>query len=147
VFGSTRISGNACVSGNARVSGSAQVCESARVYGSAQVFDSAQVYGSAQVFGDARVYGSACVFGSARISGNARITCGEWTRSPICVLGTAFNVNEDGDDLIRIGCMHLTYGEWLEQGPELAKKERLSEHDAARIGRAVEYLHNEMQAL
>ena len=139
VFGNARIWGEAHVSGDAMVYGSAsvfdraQVYDKAKVYGDTSVYNDAQIYGWAsvqgnasvhnnaqvfnktRVFGEATVYGDARVFNNAWVYGNATLSGGDWKKNPISIIGSKNSVSHCDINSIRIGCITLTFNEWLEQ--------------------------------
>ena len=125
VSGNARVLNNSRVFGNAQVFDMADVFDKARIYGYANVRGNASVYGNAQIFGKAHVFGNTHVYGNAQVSGKAEISGkaaligGNWTQTPINIIGLKHNICQCDTNSIKIGCTILTFNEWLEEFEEI----------------------------
>ena len=137
--------GRCAVLSDAIVYGEAQVSENALVCGGAFVHGRAKIFGYAQVYGRARVCGRAIVCGKAHVAGYAHLTYGEWRRTPLVITMTPYDVSEDGDGLIRVGCQLHTYKQWMEHGLDIAEADAMSQPMIEMYHRAIEYIHAEAE--
>ena len=144
VYGDAQVSGNAGVSGNAWVFGNARVRGTAQVYGNARFYGDAQTSGDARVSGNAQVYGTAWVNEDAWVSGNAQVyenarVCGNaWvhgdaqiTRPILQLSGCKLTANENGQGVIRFGCLVDTIEGWLASWDVMGKERGYSPAEIA----------------
>ena len=125
VYGNARIYGNAKVFSEGRVYDNAEVFDNASVCGFANVRDMVQVSGMAQVYDNASVrdyawvYGEAQVGGYAQVGGKTELIGGHWSENPISIIGSLHHICQCDTNKIRIGCITLTFDEWLEEFEEI----------------------------
>ena len=146
VLQNARIIDDAQVLHDARVSGNAVVAQLSKVYNSALVTDNATMHGASSAYGHSMVGGDAQMHGRSKVYGYALVTCGPWYRSPIMIPMEPYDICEDGDGIIKIGCQRLTYEGWMENGLEIAANERFYKRTIDRYRKALEFIH-EMRSM
>jgi hypothetical protein len=121
---------DAIVEGYAVVSGNAQILPHAEIYdyGEAthhsiimpfgRVRNYAQAYENAVIYGT--LYGHAKVGGTARVQAGVAIGAGDiksgvWTRPPIYIHGSKYDVYQTGPDTVRCGCLERSIDEWCQE--------------------------------
>jgi NDP-sugar pyrophosphorylase family protein len=133
VYGTAEVCGNARVYGNATVHGNAQVYGDAWVYGNASVGDNARVFSNAQVCAYARVCGNARVYGDAYIHGYIVLRAEEVRKRndivSVCC-SQYYHINATPTHF-RIGCVTLTWADYIEQFDSLLVRHGASEDEAA----------------
>ena len=139
VKGNAIIEGRSCISGFVYIQGNAQVRDS-KIFGNLDLDGDAKIIESS-IATNATITGSASVIGSDfRMRGMFTITCGLWLNNPLIVTYKRFQVNEDGDGKIAIGCTSMSYDEWVEQAPALIKREGINPWEADELKAAVEFI-------
>ena len=118
-----KVYGRSTIRGDSYVCNDSTVCGFAVVSGNATVGDLAVVRDNAFVAWNASIGGDAVVKGSAVIKGYAHLTRGEWRRTPMEIIVHPFDVREDGDGIIRVGCQSHHYEDWVKNGHSIAAKE------------------------
>lgn len=152
VEATVRVEVGAWVEQYASVSGHAQVLDHASVGGYARVGDCATIGGGARVAGYAVVHGQAIIEGRAYIGGQAhvqagRMTGGCWTKTPLCVLGPSYSVNEDGERGALLTIRDTTESRqwWKENFRQWAARLNISPDDVEEYRQIIDFL-NEMYA-
>jgi len=66
--------------------------------------------------------GEAQVYSQAMVGGKTALIGGNWSENPISIIGSNDFICQCDTDKIRIGCITLTFDEWLEEYESIGKE-------------------------
>jgi len=94
------------------------------------------------IYGYAHVCGSAKLYGNTKLYAHSVLTGGNWSKTPIAIIGSRDYVCQCNIYEIKIGCHVLTFDEWLEQYEEIGKEQYYNNEEIKEYKSIIDFIIN-----